>query len=224
MGELFAQYDVLGAFWMTIKLSVLSIIGATVLGAVLALMRVSPSSVMRFVGAAYVTLFRNTPLTLLLVLCYFGIFFTLRISPVGPSAPFATQSFAWAVIALTLYHASFVCEALRSGINTVPPGQAEAARAIGLGFGQTISQVIFPQAIRGALAPLGNTYVAQIKNTTVAAIIGVAEASLMMKNMIEFNSGLLVFIFALMALGFVILTLPIGALFTHLSERLGVQR
>ena len=78
-------------------------------------------------------------------------------------------------MALSTYHASFVAEAIRSGVNTVPQGQAEAARAIGLGFGPTLREVILPQAYRGAIAPLGNTVIALTKNTTVVATIGVAE-------------------------------------------------
>jgi len=106
----------------------------------------------------------------------------------------------------------------------VGQGQAEAARAIGLSFMPTLSNVVLPQAFRGAIAPLGNTMIALTKNTTVVATIGVAEASLMMKNMLEFNIALLFPIFVIMAGGFVLLTLPMGVAFTWLSRRLAVQR
>ena len=125
---------------------------------------------------------------------------------------------------MAVYHAAFVAEALRSGINTVGQGQAEAARAIGLSFVPTLTNVVLPQAFRGAIAPLGNTMIALTKNTTVVATIGVAEASLLMKNMIEFNVSLLFAIFVIIAGGFVILTLPMGVAFTWLSRRLAVQR
>ena len=126
--------------------------------------------------------------------------------------------------ALAVYHAAFVAEAIRSGINTVPQGQAEAARAIGLSFVPTLTNVVLPQAFRGAIAPLGNVMIALTKNTTVVATVGVAEASYLMKSMIEFDSSLLYVIFTIMATGFVILTLPMGVLFTTLSRRLAVQR
>ena len=84
-----------------------------------------------------------------------------------------------------------MAEALRSGINTVPQGQAEAARAIGLDFGPTLTTVVLPQAFRGAIAPLGNMLIALTKNTTVVATIGVAEASYLMKGMIEFRPAAL---------------------------------
>ncbi len=107
---------------------------------------------------------------------------------------------------------------------TVPLGQAEAARSIGLAFGHTLRHVVLPQAFRGAIAPLGNTLIALTKNTTVVATVGVAEAAYRMRNMIEFNPSQLYWVFAIIATGFVILTLPIGVLFTWLSNRLSVQR
>ncbi|MHD0175264.1 ABC transporter permease subunit, partial [Corynebacterium diphtheriae] len=103
------------------------------------------------------------------------------------SSDFTLNFFIYAVIALSLYHAAFMCEAIRSGVNTVPLGQAEAARSIGLGFLPAARHVILPQALRGAITPLGNTVIALTKNTTVAAAASVAEASGLMKRMIEFS-------------------------------------
>ena len=224
MGELLAEYDVLGAFWMTIQLTVVSAVGALLLGTVVAVMRVSPVGVLRAFGTAYVTLIRNTPLTLIVFFCAFGFYITLQYRIGAQDSPIAVQNFRWGVLGLALYHSAFVAEALRSGINTVPKGQAEAARAIGLDFRSTLSQVVLPQAFRGAIAPLGNVLIALTKNTTVVATIGVAEASYLMRGMIEFRPDLIYIIFAIMATGFVILTLPIGVLFTTLSRRLAVRR
>ncbi|HSK34015.1 MAG TPA: amino acid ABC transporter permease, partial [Propionicimonas sp.] len=95
---------------------------------------------------------------------------------------------------------------------------------IGLAFGPTLAYVVLPQAFRGSIAPLGNTLIALTKNTTVVATVGVAEAAYMMRNMIEFNPSQLYWVFAIVATGFVILTLPMGVLFTWLSNRLSVQR
>jgi glutamate transport system permease protein len=224
MGELLAEYDVLGAFWMTIKLTVASALGALVLGTVVAVMRVSPIGVLRASGTAYVTLVRNTPLTLIVFFCAFGFYITLQYRIGAQDSPIDVQNFRWGVLGLAIYHAAFVAEALRSGINTVPKGQAEAARAIGLDFRTTLTAVVLPQAFRGAIAPLGNVLIALTKNTTVVATIGVAEASYLMRGMIEFRPDLIYAIFAIMATGFVVLTLPIGVLFTTLSRRLAVRR
>ena len=226
LAELFAQYDVLGAFWMTVQLTLWGGFGALVVGTIVAVCRVSPVGVLRTFGAWFVTLTRNTPLTLIVALCSLGIANTLRVqlAPDGSPTFVVDNGFRWAVIGLMVYHASFVAESLRSGINTVPVGQAEAARSIGLSFGGTLRHVVLPQAFRGAIAPLGNTLIALTKNTTVVATVGVAEAAYMMRNMIEFNPSLLYWIFAIMATGFVILTLPVGILFTWLSKRLAVVR
>lgn len=223
---LLSEYNVFAAFWMTIKLTLASAVGSLVIGTAIAILRVSPVSVLRTAGAGYVTLIRNTPLTLIVFFCAFGLLQVMGISLASPDSPTSIidNNFRWGVIALSIYHASFVAEAIRSGINTVPQGQAEAARAIGLSFAPTISTIILPQAFRGAIAPLGNTLIALTKNTTVLATIGVAEAAYIMRGMLEFNISLLFAIFFIMAAGFVILTLPVGVLFTSLSRRLVVQR
>lgn len=221
MGDLLSQYDVLGAFWLTIQLAVFSAVGALVLGTVVAVMRVSPVRILQLLGTWYVNTFRNTPLTLLMVFAILGATFILGIN-LAPGS-INDNNFRWAVVMLSVYHAAFVCEALRSGVNTVPAGQAEAARAIGLTFSQSMTQVILPQAFRGAIAPLGSTLIALIKNTTVAAIIGNQEAAGQMSEIVE-NEGSSIGIFLVFALGFVILTLPLGLLFTSMSRRLAVKR
>jgi glutamate transport system permease protein len=221
VGEILSEYDVLGAFWVTIQLSVLSAIGSLLIGTVMAVLRVSPVAVLRLIGTSYVNIVRNTPLTLLMAFSVLGLSFILGLQL---SDQATTNSYWWAVIMLSIYHGAFVCEALRSGVNTIPPGQAEAARAMGLTFGQSLSQVLLPQAFRGAIAPLGSTLIALIKNTTVAAVIlGTAEAAGQLAEITE-NEGASLPTFFLFALGFVILTLPLGILFTNLSQRLSVKR
>ena len=224
--DLLGRYNVINAFFMTIKLTLGGAIGSLIIGTVIAVFRVSPVPVLRAAGTAYVTLIRNTPLTLIVFFCLFGLANTLQISLADPNSPtsLADNAFLLGVVGLSVYHASFVAEALRSGINTVPPGQAEAARSIGLGFLPTLTSIVLPQAFRGAIAPLGNTLIALTKNTTVVATIGVAEAAYTMRAMIEFDGSQLYLIFLIMAAGFVILTLPLGILFTWLSRRLAVQR
>ncbi|HMM96686.1 amino acid ABC transporter permease [Phycicoccus sp.] len=221
MGDILSNYDILGAFWVTIQLSVLSAVGALVLGTVLAVFRVSPVGVLRFLGSFYVNTVRNTPLTLLMLFSILGITYILQI-PFSQEA--SRNAYWWAVVMLAVYHAAFVCEALRSGVNTIPAGQAEAARSIGLTFGQSLREVLLPQAFRGAVAPLGSTLIALIKNTTVAAVIlGTAESAGLLAQITE-NEGASLPTFFIFALGFVILTLPLGVGITSLSRRLAVKR
>ncbi|WP_307835735.1 amino acid ABC transporter permease [Phycicoccus sonneratiae] len=225
MGDILAKYDVLAAFGMTVYLTVFSAVGALLLGTVLAIMRVSPVGVLRSLGAFYVNTVRNTPLTLILVFCSLGVFFILQLNLEPASSPtfLRDNAIRWAIVGLAAYHAAFVCEALRSGVNTVPAGQAEAARSIGLTFGQSLREVILPQAFRGAIAPLGSVLIALTKNTTVASIVSVSEASALMKVIIE-NETAGTAVFLVFAIGFVVLTLPVGMLFTTLSRRLAVKR
>ncbi|WP_206028153.1 amino acid ABC transporter permease [Rhodococcoides kroppenstedtii] len=210
---------------MTIKLAVLSAIGALILGTILAAMRVSPVPVARWIGATYVTIFRNTPLTLILLFCSFGLFQTLGVALADQQSPTgqADNNFRLAVLGLSVYTASFVCESLRSGINTVPVGQAEAGRSLGLTFSQNVRYVVLPQAFRVVIAPLGSVLIALTKNTTVAAAIGVLEAAILMREMIE-NEAAIFVVGGIFALGFVILTLPTGLFFGWLSNRLAVAR
>jgi glutamate transport system permease protein len=219
--SLFAQYDVPGAFWVNLQLTFWAAIGSAVLGALIALMRISPIASLRLLGTTYVNLFRNTPLTIILVFLVLGVWSQLGINL---SSDFNRTFFLYAVIGLSLYHAAFVCEAIRSGVNTVPAGQAEAARAIGLSFLPAARLIVFPQALRGAITPLGNTLIALTKNTTVAAAASVTEISSLMKTMIEFRPDVIIAIFLVVALGFVLIVVPVGLLTTWASRKLAVKR
>lgn len=221
MGEMLQRFDLVAAFLMTLRLAVFGAVGALLLGLVVAVMRVSPFTSLQFFGKLYVNLIRNTPLTLILFFCVFGLMNGLGLRPDGT---LETQNLVWGVVAISVYHASFVAEALRSGINTVPAGQAEAARAIGLPFLDSLRYVVMPQAIRGSVAPIGNVMIALTKNTTVAATVGIFELAAIMKTMIEFYPNFLYAIFLLVALSFVVLTLPTGLFFTWLSRKVAVQR
>jgi glutamate transport system permease protein len=127
------------------------------------------------------------------------------------------------LLGFTVYTAAFVCETVRSGVNTVPLGQAEAARSLGLTFAQNLRIILLPQAFRAVVNPLGSVLIALTKNTTIASAIGVAEAALLMKTMIE-NEAALILIGAVFMVGFVILTLPMGLFFGWLGKRLAVSR
>jgi glutamate transport system permease protein len=225
--EIFTEYRdlIVEAFWTTIQLTVYSAIGALILGTALAAMRLAPVPVLNRLGAAYVNVVRNTPLTLVILFCSFGLAQTLGVTLVDPKSPTSIldSNFRLAVLGLTLYTASFVCETLRSGVNTVPLGQAEAARSLGFTFSQNLRIVLLPQAFRAVIIPLGSVLIALIKNTTIASAIGVAEAALLMKEMIENTAALLV-VGAIFAVGFVALTLPVGLLFGWLNKRLAVAR
>ncbi|MEU9578621.1 amino acid ABC transporter permease [Streptomyces chilikensis] len=222
MFDFLEGYDLLGAFWATVQLTVYSAIGSLIWGTLLAGMRVGPVPLMRTFGTAYVNFVRNIPLTVVILFSSLGLNQTLGVE-LGGDGVVQIVNFRLAVLGLIVYTSAFVCEALRSGINTVPVGQAEAARALGLNFGQVLRLIVLPQAFRAAVNPLANVLIALTKNTTVAAVIGVAEASLLMKEMVE-NEAQLMLISAIFAFGFVCLTLPTGLLMGRLGKKVAVKR
>ncbi|MFI7127312.1 amino acid ABC transporter permease [Nonomuraea sp. NPDC050153] len=218
---LFERDTIFAAFWMTIRLTAVSALGSIVLGTLLTAMRVSPLTSLRGAANVYVTMMRNTPLTLVLMFTGLGIGAQLGVEL---SDDIATNNFWLAVVGLTAYTSAFVCEALRSGLNTVPVGQAEAARSLGLGFTKTLGLITLPQAFRAVVAPLGSIMIALTKNTTIALVVGVGEASVRMREMIETYGDQVLEIFLGFAAGFVLLCLPMGLLFGWLSRRMAVAR
>jgi glutamate transport system permease protein len=203
----------LEAFAKTIQLFLLAGLGALVWGTILAVLRVSPVPALRAFGTGYVNLLRNTPLTLVFFFVAFGF----------PYLEINFDFFVFAVISLVAYTSAFVCEAIRSGINTVPKGQAEAARSIGLTFGQGLRFVVLPQAVRAVVPPLTSVANALLKNTTVAAGFSVAEAGSIRANLSELGypvlDGLL-----WVVIGFLILVIPLTVVQHRLEKRWSVAR
>ena len=209
-----------GFLWI-LKLTAAGTVGALVLGVLLAAMRVSPVPVLRGFGALWVNTFRNTPLTLIVFFCYFGLYSTLGLTL---SDDIDLNNYWLGVVGLSVYTAAFVCEAIRSGINTVPAGQAEAARAIGMSFFQTLTVVILPQAGRAVIAPLGSIFIALAKNSTIVGTIGLAESSNAMKELINANGDAVIAIFLVFAGTFAIVLIPTGYAFGWLANRMAVKR
>ncbi len=216
------NFDVyLTGFLWILKLTGAGAVGALVLGVILAAMRVSPVPVLRGVGATWVNTFRNTPLTLIFVFCYFGLYSALGLSLADKTD---INNFWLGVVALSVYTAAFVCEAIRSGINTVPAGQSEAARALGMSFFRTLGLIVLPQAGRAVIAPLGSILIALAKNATIAGTIGIAESSNAMKQLINENGDAVIPIFLVFAGTFAIVLIPTGYAFGWLANRLAVKR
>jgi glutamate transport system permease protein len=211
---------VTGFLWI-LKLTAGGAVGAFVLGVLLAAMRVSPVPVLRGFGTLWVNTFRNTPLTLIVFFCYFGLYSALGLTL---SDDIDLNNYWLGVVGLAVYTAAFVCEAIRSGINTVPAGQSEAARAIGMSFFQTLTMVILPQAGRAVIAPLGSIFIALAKNSTIVGTIGLMESSNAMKELINANGDAVISIFLVFAGTFAIVLIPTGYAFGWLANRMAVKR
>ncbi len=195
-------------FTTTLYLFLLSGFLSLVFGTLLAAMRVCPIPALRLMGAAYVNVLRNTPLVLVFVLAAFGL----------PVLGVQFSFFTFAVIALTTYTSAFVCEAVRSGINAVSAGQAEAARAIGMTFGQNLTLIVLPQAGRAVVPPITNILVALIRNTAVAEAFGVTEASFQMAGLLRDHPSDLYWIFGGITAGYMVIVF-IVAVGARLLER-----
>jgi glutamate transport system permease protein len=215
------SHEILTAFGLTLEMVVEAGVIALVVGSLLAALRVGPIPLGRAIGTGYVYTVRNTPLLVIMLLFAFGLP-QLDLRPefsLGDAELLKFNVFVvFATLALGLYTASFVCEALRSGINAIPLGQAEAARSIGMTFGQTLRHVVLPQAFRAVIPPLASALIAMTKNSSVAAGVGVTEAGSRMHKLTNDNASAGIQIFIGFALGYMFLV-GIIALTASLIER-----
>jgi glutamate transport system permease protein len=205
---------ILEGFGMTVRLAAVSGVLSLVFGTVLAIMRVCPIAPLRWAGASYVTVLRNTPLTLVFVFSTFGL----------PRVDIRFSFVTFAVIALTTYTSSFVCEVVRSGINSVAAGEIEAARSIGLPFGQTLALVVLPQAFRAVIPPLSSVFIALTKNTSIAVAFSVAEATSILRRLQNQDASATFPLLFATAAGYLILTLALSGAFGVLERRVRVAR
>lgn len=157
---------------LTLVLSLLAIVASIAMGAGIAVMRRSSSRLLRFFGAAYVEVMRNTPLLVILYLIYFA----------GPAIGIRLSSFNAAVIGLSLNSAGYMAEILRAGLIAVPQGQFEAARSQGMTAVQIFRHVVFPQVFRTIYAPLGNQVIAVILASSLASAVAVDEVASWMET------------------------------------------
>lgn len=215
MGVLVDNFgEFLRGFGETLTLTGGAALISLVVGVVLAVMRVSPSAPLRWVGTAYVTVFRNTPLVLLFVL------FSEGLPDMGWKPSFEIR----AIIALSSYASAFICEAVRSGINTIQPGQAEAARAVGMTFPQTVRFVVLPQALRAVIPPIASVLIALSRNTSIASGFGVVEAAGVLSDLGREHAGSIYWIFLGVAVGYMIITWVIAGLARLLERQVAVSR
>ncbi len=202
-------------FLRSLGICMWGMVGALVVGTVIASFRVSPIPSLRWFGTAWVTVIRNCPLTVVL------FFFAFGLPEIGINRSF----YFFGVSGLVIYTSAFVCEALRSGINAVPAGQAEASRAIGLTFGQSLSQVILPQAFRTSIPPLGSVIIAMFKNSAVVGAFGVGGDLFSVGNNLTSAQGYAALpVLTGVAIGYLLITLPAGALLLGIERKVAIVR
>ncbi len=226
-------------FLVTLQLCALSAVGALVLGALIAALRVAPLAPLRAIGTAYVTVFRNVPLTVVIFFAAFGLpelgmtqANFLHIPGLSSIFPMLDKSvfFRFAIIALTTYTAAFVCEAFRAGINAVSHGQAEAARSLGLTFTQNLRYVVFPQAWKYAIVPLGSVIIAMLKNSALAGALGGVSGDLygtvdsLLSSTTVASAATTLEAFIGVSIGYLILTIPLGLFLDRVEKKRAMAR
>jgi len=213
-----AVLDNLPLYWQgfrtTLTLTLLSAVFALILGTILGAFRVSPIPTLRAFGLAYVELVRNTPLT---AVFFFAVFVMPRLGVV-------LDFYVTAVVALSVYTAAFVCEAVRSGVNSVGVGQAEAARSIGLTFTQTLRSVILPQAFRTVIPPLINIFIALTKNSSIAGAFFVGELFNVGRRLANDRGDAVLWVLAGVAVFYLFITIPAGLLAGYVERKVAFAR
>jgi His/Glu/Gln/Arg/opine family amino acid ABC transporter permease subunit len=192
---------------VTLELSFCSILLALLAGILLAVMRICPSSPLRFFSWSYVEAMRATPVLALLIMVVWGL----------PKLGFMYSEFSSSVLALGLYTAAWVSEAIRAGVASVPVGQVEAARSIGMSFGRILHSIVIPQAIRTVIPSLSGIVIVHIKTTSVAAVAGVLEITATSQIINVESAQWLWFLGA--AASYLILTVPTGWLFKAIEQK-----
>jgi len=193
---------------MTLLLSVASMIGSTIVGLVAATLRTSRLPVGSQIARVYVEIFRGSPLLITLLVVYYGVAY----------AGYAMNVLVAAIIGISVYHGAYIAEIIRGGIEAVPHGQWEASRILGLSSTQTFTSVILPQTRKLVLPPLVGQYIALIKDTSLAFIIGLAELTRQGQSIVD-RVGQPVLIYFLVAIIYFIICYPLSLWVQSLDRR-----
>ena len=194
----------------TMRICAVAALGSLVLGTIIAIFRVSPVPALQKLGTAWVQFVRNCPLTVVLFFMAFGL----------PEIGLSASYFTFGVIGLVLYTSAFVCEAIRAGINSVPSGQAEAARAVGFSFGPTLGLVVMPQALRYTVPPMANAMIAMIKNSAIVGAFGVGGELFTVADTLTSSQGLAALpVLTGVVIGYLIIIIPTGLLFGWVERK-----
>ncbi len=195
----------------TLILTFISVAMGTVLGSLVALLRMSKLWILRFLSSVYIEVIRGTPILLQLYIFYFVL----------PSIlPFLKLSqFMWVSIALCVNSAAYVSEVIRSGIQAVDKGQAEAARCLGLSEGETMLKIILPQAIRNILPALGNEFIMMLKETSLASTFFLYDL-MTVCNIVKGAEYLTLEPMTIVAIIYLCMTFPLSKLVAYFEKRM----
>lgn len=197
---------------LTVELAILSVSIGLVIGSLVGIARVSHSAAIKAIAAVYVDFIRGTPLLVQLFLVYFGL-----PSLIGRPVP----PFAAAITAMSINSGAYIAEIVRAGIQSIDRGQTEAARSLGLTAGQSMRYVIFPQTIRRIIPPLGNEFIAMLKDSSLVSVIALEE--LLRKGQVVITRTFRPFeVYMVVAIIYLIMTLAISRLVSWSERKLRV--
>lgn len=199
--------------WTTIQLALASAMGAAVLGLILGVCRISPVPILRAAIVLYVEFVRSLPPPVIMVFLFFAL----------PEVGLTLEAFVAATACFSIYHAAYVVEVIRSGVLGVPRGQIEAARALGLSYRRMLGTVVISQAVRTTVLPLGNIFVDLTKNTSIAYTIAVVEITGTASNLAA-RLAEPVPLFLAAGAAYLLMTIPLGALFRHVDRKVAIKR
>ena len=195
-------------FGYTLLSSIIALVGSMILGTVFAIMQILPQNWVRTIGNVYVQVFRNIPLLIITFFFFLVVANYVKIS-----------GFTSGTIALTLYTSAFIAETVRAGILSIDGGQMEGARANGVSFWQAMRHIILPQAFRVALPSLGNQFINLVKNSSVLAFVGGLDL-MYQGNMIAANTFDTFLTYIIVAVFYLVITLPLSYYVKHLEIKL----
>ncbi|NOU92411.1 ABC transporter permease subunit [Paenibacillus sp. LMG 31456] len=211
---LFKYWDMyLEGFWNTLQVSLIALVGSFILGTIVAVMRIAPFKPLNWMGTVFVEFIRNIPLILIV------FFFFLAPSVLG----LPLSGFVAGTVALTIYTAAFIAESVRAGIQAVPKGQTEAARASGLTYNQAMCYVVLPQAIKIVIPPIGNQFLNLVKNSSILSVV--AGLDLMYyADLISTKSFVTFSVYIFVALFYLVITIPLSIGLSYLERRMAGVR
>ena len=202
----YGSFFITGAKY-TLILSILSVVFGTIIGGILAFMKISKNTVLKTISTVYIEFIRGTPLLVQLYIIFFG--FDIDSQPAG-------------IIALSINSAAYVAEIIRSGIIGIDEGQMEASRSLGMSHWKSMRYIVLPQAFKNILPVLGNEFIAIIKESSIISVIGVSELMYSTNN-IRAAKYIDLEPLAIVALIYFVITFTISKLMVRLERRLSVS-
>lgn len=196
----------------TLELAFLSIVFGTIIGLIIALLKLTNNKIINALSNAYVTIIRGTPLLLQLWFIFYGL----------PSMGIRINTFPSAILGLSLHNGAYISEIFRGAIDSIDSGQSEAARSLGMTKIQCLRRIILPQAFRRSIPSLGNQFIIAIKDSSLASVITITETMLTAKQLVSATFNVFP-IFFIAAAFYLIITTVVAKLLRRVEDNLRVE-